>query len=989
MSIAKGVGNKDAEGCLYSNLGHAYHSLADFKRAIEYHQLHLRISKELIDRAGEGTAYGNLGNAYWSQGDFKKALECHELHLDIAKEVGDRAREGRIYSDLGNAYKSLGDFETAMKYHKQHLNFVQELGDRAGEAQAYTNLSTVYFRKGDFKKSIYYQELQLSMVNEDGDITRKQTAYNNLGIAYFKLGDIKKAIEYLQLALCIAKEVKDRVREGRAYNNLGIVYCKLGDFNAAKEYCQLALRISKEVGNKASEGEAYANLGVVSGHVGDFQKAFEYHQLALSVAKTVGDVAAEGRAYDNLGIVYRYRSDYKKAIEYHNLHLDIARRLCDKAGEGDAYNNLGIAFQSLGDFQEAIKYFKRCVDNAKLVQDRAKEGRAYGNLGNAYSKMRRYDKAIEYLHDNLEIVKEVGDKAEEGGAYCNLGVAYKSLGKFTEAIMNHQLHLSIAKQVGDKAGEGYAYTNIGNVHSLLGDHRKALEYYNLALRMNKEVGDKVGQGICYLNEGYAYVSLGNFCRAETCLKSSVGLFDHTRSLLSSNDEWKISIRNQYQEAYTQLWMVLLRQNKIEEALFTAERGRAQTLMDLMESRYSLRSSHTDSGVQIQQIADVSSYISPPTVFLAVGDNATINFWVFQDDKCNFRYKKIDKKYFKEDAMVSLVSLNEYAYSKLGVLNSVQCENRSFDDPTDESLPHQMLHNKERTGDDEEDPLKLLYDLLISPIADVIHGDDVTIVPDGPLFLTPYAALMDQDSRYLSEKFTLRMIPTLATLKIMAELSERHQGTSGALLVGDPWLGSIRIKGKVPEQLQNAKKEVKMIGKILKTVPLTDKAATKAEVLSRLSSVALVHIAAHGKAETGEILLSPNPTTYKRPKEKDYLLKMEDVKNAKLNAQLVVLSCCHSGRGDINAEGVVGIARAFLGAGARSVLASLWAIDDAATLTFMEYFYKQLVEEKQRTSKSLNQAMRLMRESKNFSEERLWAPFVLIGDDISLDVGQNS
>ena len=179
----------------------------------------------------------------------------------------------------------------------------------------------------------------------------------------------------------------------------------------------------------------------------------------------------------------------------------------------------------------------------------------------------------------------------------------------------------------------------------------------------------------------------------------------------------------------------------------------------------------------------------------------------------------------------------------------------------------------------------------------------------------------------------------------------------------------------------------MIGEILKVQPLTAKQATKAEVLSRLSSVTLVHIAAHGKAETGEIILSPNPTTKKRPKEKDYLLTMEDVKNAKLKARLVVLSCCHSGRGEIKAEGVVGIARAFLSAGARSVLASLWAIDDAATLKFMENFYKQLVDEKQSASKSLNQAMKLMRESDEFKDVRLWAPFVLIGDDVSLDLEQ--
>ena len=118
------------------------------------------------------------------------------------------------------------------------------------------------------------------------------------------------------------------------------------------------------------------------------------------------------------------------------------------------------------------------------------------------------------------------------------------------------------------------------------------------------------------------------------------------------------------------------------------------------------------------------------------------------------------------------------------------------------------------------------------------------------------------------------------------------------------------------QLEWAEKEVQMIGEILQTLPLVGKQATKDEVLRRISSVALVHIAAHGKMETGEIALAANAK-----RQEDYLLTMKDVLKAQIRARLVVLSCCHSARGEVKSEGVVGIARAFLGAGARSVLVS--------------------------------------------------------------------
>ena len=149
-------------------------------------------------------------------------------------------------------------------------------------------------------------------------------------------------------------------------------------------------------------------------------------------------------------------------------------------------------------------------------------------------------------------------------------------------------------------------------------------------------------------------------------------------------------------------------------------------------------------------------------------------------------------------------------------------------------------------------------------------------------------------------------------------------------------------------------------------------------------MALVHIAAHGSMETGEIALTPDPERKSRiPTKSDYVLSIAEVLSVHIRARLVVLSCCHSAQGAIMAEGVVGIARAFMGAGARSVLVSLWAIDDEATLAFMRNFYNHLVQGKS-AGESLNQAMKDLRESDNYSDVKHWAPFVLIGDDVTLE-----
>ena len=171
----------------------------------------------------------------------------------------------------------------------------------------------------------------------------------------------------------------------------------------------------------------------------------------------------------------------------------------------------------------------------------------------------------------------------------------------------------------------------------------------------------------------------------------------------------------------------------------------------------------------------------------------------------------------------------------------------------------------------------------------------------------------------------------------------------------------------------------MIGRLLGVQPLLGRDATKQAVLKSMHSVSLIHFAAHGYAERGEIALSPI-SSCGTPNEEDYLLTMAEISQVRLTAKLVVLSCCHSASGQIRAEGVVGIARAFLASGARAVLAALWAVEDKATMWFMNRFYEHLVLGES-ASESLHQAMKSMRQNR-FSDVMQWAPFMLIGDDVA-------
>ena len=313
--------------------------------------------------------------------------------------------------------------------------------------------------------------------------------------------------------------------------------------------------------------------------------------------------------------------------------------------------------------------------------------------------------------------------------------------------------------------------------------------------------------------------------------------------------------------------------------------------------------------------DFLTYLPPNTAFMGISDGGIV-LWVNEKGKeIKARRTEIgtsDTTYFQ--------SLLETTRKEIGVRADVNCEDRSLRKASDKKLAEERF-SKPRSHSSyfEAKSLQTLYNVVIDPIRDLLQGNEVVIVPQGPLCLVPFAAFMDLESKYLCETFRIRLLPSLSTLQLIQKCPADWHSKTGALLVGDPWVQEVTTL----EQLEWAEKEVQMIGEILQTVPLVGKQTTKDEILRRISSVALVHIAAHGKMETGEIALAPNTTRSSvNPAKEDYLLTMKDVLKAQIKARLVVLSCCHSARVEVKSEGVVGIARACLGAGARSVLVSL-------------------------------------------------------------------
>ena len=960
LSIAKELGDRAAEGRANRNLGISYLDRRNFDEAIKYHEQELTIAKEVSNRDGEKQACACLGIAYRGRGNLNKSIEYHERELSLAKEAGDRAGELCATENLGITYRNLRDLNKAIDFHKQMLEIAEEVSDRAGEGRAHGNLGISYLDQRDFKEAIKHHKRELEIAQTVKDRTGEGRAVGNLGVAYRSRGDFKKAINLHRRELKIAEDAEDKAAEGRAYGNLGTAYRSFGDLNEAIKNHLNELRISQEVGDKAAEGSARGNLGNAYHKAGRLDDAITNYEKSLEIAKEVENKVGKGSVLCHLGSVYDSRGDYQNAIKCCEKALEIAEEENDNACKALANGNLGNAFANLGDFATAKMYHREQLrfGTDHEIENKYIQVRAYCNLGKDYRNIPgSFAKGIECDKKGLKIAMEEKDRHGELLANKNLGTAYLRVADFEEAKKYHNEHLKIAQELGDRKEEGRAYVNLGDVYRGLNDFQRAEVFHKQGLAVSKDVEDKVGKGRALYSLGRDSESVGSLREALEYHRECVKLYNDMRES-QCEDQSKIYFRDQHKDAYTALWETLIKLQMTDQALYEAEKARAQDLNDLLNLRFGFKGpkgpeesslSNLPFGYKVpggtQQISHIVRNIRTQTVFLALGSNK-INFWVFRKgDQIRFRQKERDVG----DAFQNLI---KNAYTAI-----------EADDSDVESK-------------DKRTALSMLYDAIIGPIEDLLDfkGEELIIIPDGPLYFVPYAALLNHEepaAKYLGECIRVRIFPSLASLKIIVD-DEDHHSKTGALLVGNP-----------TNSLEYAEKEVREIARIIDTQVhlLTNQRATKMAVKDKIKSVALVHFAAHGKIN-GEIELA-----------EENVLTMQDVQDVTLTARLVVLSCCDTGRGALSAEGVIGIARAFLCAGARSVLASLWSIDDDSTMKFMTQFYGYLKNGKS-ASVALQLAMKDLRDllkqdlRKKAHAEKYWAPFVLIGDDVTLAFGES-
>ena len=1010
-------------------LGKIYQIQNEFEKAKQYYQRAIDLTKSTADKETEAKCYLALGGLSYSRSEYHKAKRCYEKAVAITVSYGDRIREAIIYGNLGRVVQSLGEYDKAEKYYKKALEIRKKTGDREEEANDYGNLGTLFYSLGEYEKAKEYIERALAIRKEIGDRKGEATDYGNLGTLFQSLGEYRKAKEYTEKALAIRKEIGDREGEAADYGNLGTLFHSLGEYEKAKEYTEKALAIRKEIGDRKGEAADYGNLGTLLHSLAEYEKAKEYTEKALAIRKEIGDREGEATDYGNLGTLFQSLGEYGKAKEYTEEALAISKEIGDRKGEAAHYGNLGTLFQSLGEYEKAKEYTEEALAIRKEIGDRVGEATDSGNLGTLFRSLGEYEKAKEYTERALAITKEIGYREREATDYGNLGRLFQSLGKYGKAKEYTEKALAIRKEMGHREGEAADYRNLGALFQSLGEYGKAKEYTEKALAIRKEIGNRKEEATDYgilgsllhfqgeldkaevhfrkaisickvighnMSEFQILCALtvlklaqSNFQEASSFLYRAIEIFEKLRDFVKDDDYSKIALMEKHGAFPYQILSKLLSvSGKPEDFLYVEELRRARALADLMRAQYSANQPQF-----LQSLFSIHDVIKREAncsfLYLSV-DDKDVRIWVLKTSGgILFRRKKrmdLTDSFGNAGSVSNLKEFFSKSFRHFAILPTENYEDRSLNDGPVLALPHDVWRSPPPHDETEvmERSLRSFHKIIIAPVADFLKEPEIIIVPDSCMYQVPFAALLDEGGRYLSEKFRMRVVPSLTVLKVIQDSPSSYHSKTGALIVGEPEVSKVIYRGKqmILCSLPAARKEAEMIGKMLGVIPLLGKDATKEAVLEQMKSVALIHFAAHGDSERGEIALSPVSTTNSTPQEEEYLLMIAEVSKVQLRAKLVVLSCCHSGRGEIKVEGVIGIARAFLGSGARSVLVARWALDDESTEQFMKCFYEHLFRGES-ASESLHEVRKWMRGNPKYSEVKKWATFMLIGDNVTL------
>lgn len=954
---------EQAEGYIY--LTRAYDWAGEFEKAIEAGERAITLAAE------DGLAHSFLGEAYVDAGRLEEGEAALRLGVELAPEVAETHRNlAYFYGIQAQTEAQLAELETAVWLAPEFAFYRRALADK-------------YLRLEQYERALAHYEmllviLQSSDGGRDSDPLDDALVLSNMGYASSKLSTYAEAIEYYTQALAILRsKMQHRFGEATVLYNIAQAYLEQAMFEEALKFYQEALLIWPEI--RSWEGidglaDTLSGMAWAYSSLSNFEQAVIHGQQVLAIWRGIRVPGAE---------------------------QEIANELAT------AENNLGMIYYSFSHYEAALAHLEVALDLLQEQQNSTTIAAVQLHIGVIKFALARYSEALDHSQQALSLIRQSNLKSNEArtveaGALNNIGVTLRKLFRFEEALQYYQEALPILQTLQDRYNLAATLNNIGLIHNRLGQFDQALESYEQALAIRENILDRPGQVLTLNNIALVYVNQGNREEAIVYFKRSVEIIESIQGKIHV-EAFQTSFLDEQVDVYTRLITLLHSEGRSAEAFKYSEQARARSFLNQFgNARIDFRRGATPTLVTQerelrQQLHELQGILDRERAKPPTQQN------VKELDEISRDLEQSRKEYEGLIAQLQLVSPEYASMVSISTLDVDQIQNQVLDAQTtlieyfvlrevvlawvidrdglelvtlgisQDELVSQITYLRSliTVRDYDTDMASDLYDTLITPLKAHIHHTNVILVPHGVLHYLPFAALWNRETeQYLVEEYALTYAPSASVLKFI--LDKRNDNHDRLLALGNP-----------DGTLSEAEREVQAIAQLHDTQPQIGDNATESYFRAHASTQDYLHLAAHGVYDPFNPLFSRVELASEDDEpdgEHDGNLEVHEVYGLDLSeANLVVLSACETALGEQSAgDEIVGLPRAFLYAGAPSVVTTLWTIDSAASSMLMQSFYESL-QAGQTVAEALRTAQRNVMAEEQWRSPYYWAAFTLTGD----------
>jgi CHAT domain-containing protein/Flp pilus assembly protein TadD len=941
-----------------------------------------------------------IGDIYVNLGEYHNALLSYDQALSQAATPQEQSE---CLNSIASVNIYLGDQVRALSHCKRAYQLSRQIDNPREQARALNNQGEIYYVSGNLQRAAESLNSALTLW-PDNDSQGKARTFLNLGYTAFDRREMEAALSNYQSALQQARSGNNKRNEALALTAVGGVYSYLGNKQNALDYHSQALKLFQRIGDHNGEGVTLNGLGYVYRNLGEYQKSLDCYLGALKLFRDLGNLEYENFTITCVGRAYQGLDDNVHALEYFQLALD--RSVSYSQTKATALNSMGMIFEKMGEPGKAMGYYGRALALYQVIDDRMGQASILDHLGNLYLASGKNADALRHYRKALALSRLVQEPSGEASALFKIASALLASGDDLEARRQIEDSIKIIESLRMKvASQNSRASYFASTH----------EYYelyvNILMSLNKKGPD----------EGLAAAAF------------EVSEKGRARSFLESLKEARSDIREGIDPSLSEQERKLGR-----ELNFKAE----QHLQLLAGKKTDLAKAVTKEIDQLTtEYEEVRAQIrSKNPRYAALTEPQQISLKEIQNQLLDDDSVLLEYMLGEDKSYLWLVTRDELSTYELPGRAKIEELARSVYELLTASQPIQGESFEQRetrvVRANEQLPLQIadLSRILLEPVAAKLKTKRLLIVADGALQYIPFQVLDDPSSIIQMQTPTNAQAagraalvaaheivnePSASALELLvSETKNRKPASHGVAVFGDPVFeiddprmdsaaktSAASLATKAPEtEFHQALRDVSLSGDGMR-IPRLQASREEADAImsvtpwrsgfqamgfeasramvmkADLGNYRIVHFATHGllnneHPELSGIVLSLFDRT---GQSQDGFLRLHDIYNLKLPVDLVVLSACNTGLGkDVKGEGLIGLTRGFMYAGASSVVASLWKVDDEATAELMRLFYGYMLRDGLSPAAALRKAQVTMSQQKRWQSPYYWAGFVIQG-----------